>query len=75
MWTCTLGRIQRGTYKRVVIDLDETSVEIGRTVTWRAKDADYSVKIVGDLAIGSDGRRYVSVQNASTGVPFDELDL
>jgi hypothetical protein len=48
-------------------------IEVGRTVIWKAKDRDYPVTIVGDLGVGPDGRRYVSVDCASTGIPLDEL--
>ena len=47
--------------------------KVGRTVIWKAKDGDYPVTIVGDLGVGPDGRRYVSVDCGSTGIPLDEL--
>ena len=59
--------------KKVVLDLSEAPLQIGRPVIWKAKDGDYPVTIVGDLGVGQDGRRYVSVDCASTGLPLDEL--
>ena len=57
------------------IALDETIFEPGRTLIWKAKDADYSVTVIGDLGVGADGRRYVSVENTSVGIPVDELEI
>lgn len=59
--------------EEVVLDLSEAPLQIGRTVIWRAKDGDYPVTIVGDLGVGQDARRYVSVDCVSTGLPLDEL--
>ncbi len=61
--------------EEVVLDLDVERVEVGRAVIWKAKDTDYSVTIAGDLGMGSDGRRYVSVASTCTGIPLDELEL
>ena len=60
------------TFAENILDI-EGKIEVGRTVIWKAKDGDYPVTIVGDLGVGPDGRRYVSVDCGSTGIPLDEL--
>ena len=60
--------------EEVVLDLNQAPIQVGRTVIWKAKDGDYPVTIVGDLGVGPDGRRYVSVDCANTGIPLDELN-
>jgi len=59
--------------EEVVLDLNQAPIQVGRTVIWKAKDGDYPVTIVGDLGVGPDGRRYVSVDCGRTGIPLDEL--
>jgi hypothetical protein len=59
----------------MILDLDELPVELGRAMIWKAKDGDCAVTIAGDLGVGPDGRRYVSVENSSTGIPLDELEI
>ena len=56
------------TVEEVVLDLNEAPIGVGTTAIWKAKDGDYPVTIVGDLGLGTDGRRYVSVNCASAGV-------
>jgi len=57
------------------VRLDDTPPEPGQAAIWKAKDSDYSVTIVGDLGMGMDGRRYVSVESTNAGIPLDELEL
>ena len=54
---------------------DAVRVLIGQSGLWCSKDGDYPVTITGDLGLGSDGRRYVSVRFVSTGIPLDEIEL
>jgi hypothetical protein len=58
----------------IILDWNEPKVAVGRTVVWRAKDGDYLVTIAGDLGVAADGRRYVSVESSSAGIPVDELE-
>jgi len=60
------------TFAQNILDV-EGKIEVGRTVIWRAKDGDYPVTIAGDLGVSPGGRRYVSVECSSTGIPVDEL--
>lgn len=45
----------------------------GTPATWRNQGVDQPVNITGDLGIGVDGRRYVSIAESNTGIPLDEL--
>jgi hypothetical protein len=60
------------TFAEKILDI-EGKIEVGRTV-WRAKDGDYPVTIAGDLGVSPGGRRYVSVESSSAGIPVDELE-
>jgi putative DNA primase/helicase len=40
---------------------------------WRNGENDQPVTVVADLGTGTDGRRYVSIQGSSAGVPLDEI--
>jgi hypothetical protein len=45
-----------------------------RAATWRNKDHDQPVKVVGEAG-ELDGRRYVKIEGSDTGVPEDELEF
>lgn len=47
-------------------------VQIGAAI-WRTKAGDQPIEITGDMGIGPDGRRYVSVKGSQTSVPLDEV--
>jgi hypothetical protein len=49
--------------------------EEGVNAIWKNKDFDQPVKVVRDLGIGPDGRRYVQVQGSNTGIPIDEIQF
>ena len=43
--------------EEIILNLNEERLEVGRTLTWRAKNADFPVTIAGDLGVAPDGRR------------------
>jgi hypothetical protein len=42
---------------------------------WKSKEGDHVVTVRGHLGVGPDGRDYVSVLDAETGMPLDELEF
>ncbi|MBI2019228.1 hypothetical protein HYS95_00985 [Candidatus Daviesbacteria bacterium] len=40
---------------------------------WEAKDGDIPIRVIDDLGIGPDGRRYVQIEGSLTGIPLDNL--
>jgi hypothetical protein len=45
-----------------------------KQATWRNKDSDQPVKVVGELG-EKDGKRFYAIEGSSTGVPEDELEF
>jgi hypothetical protein len=58
------------TNNETVLDLPEVI-----KATWKSRDCDHSVTVLGDLGVGADGRHYVSVLDTRTGLPLDELEF
>jgi hypothetical protein len=48
-------------------------VKLGSAI-WHAADGDMPVTVTGDLGQAQDGRRYVFIQESTTGIPFDEIE-
>ena len=42
---------------------------------WQTKGVDYVVVVLEYLGKGNDGRRYVSIEGSSAGIPLDELQF
>ena len=65
---------------RALLELSEdafpTKAELypSRVATWRNKDHDQPVTIVGELG-EKDGRRFYAVKETTTGIPEDELEF
>ena len=59
----------------IVLDLPEEMRDTEKSVVWKSKDGDRYVTVTGDLGLGPDGRRYVSVRDTLTGLPLDELEV
>ncbi len=58
-----------------ILDLPEVTSDTEKPAIWKSKDGDHCVTVMGDLGVGPDGRRYVSVRDTLTGLPLDELEL
>lgn len=50
----------------------EKDIRLGEAI-WRSKEGDQPIAVTGDMGVGPDGRRYVSVSGSKTGVPLDEI--
>ena len=59
--------------KRAQIGSKSTEeIKLGEA-TWKNKDFDQPVKVVQDMGVGPDGRRYVKVEGSNSAVPYDEI--
>ncbi len=57
----------------LTVDLDAREVQLGPAF-WRSDDGDMPVTVTGDLGIGRDRRRYISIKEGRCGIPFDEIE-
>jgi hypothetical protein len=57
----------------LTVDLDAREVQTGPAF-WRSDDGDMPVTVTGDLGIGRDRRRYISIKEGRCGIPFDEVE-
>jgi hypothetical protein len=46
-----------------------------RSATWKNKDHDQPVTVIGDLGNGPDGKHYLKIAESDTGVPEDDLEF
>lgn len=69
-WYLGQGGTKVNSINETVLDLPEVI-----KATWRSRDGDHSVTVLGDLGVGPDGRHYCSVQDTCTGLPLDELEF
>ena len=68
-------RHRLNTISEMVLDLPEKMGSTEKTAIWKSKEGDRRVTVIGDLGVGPDGRRYVSVLDARAGLPVDELEF
>lgn len=48
-------------------------MERARAATWRNKDVDQPVTVIGDAGVAADGRIYVRISGSDTAIPEDEI--
>jgi hypothetical protein len=55
-----------------LVGLSNEAVRLG-PATWRNKDYDAPITIIGDAGLGPDGRRYARIAEGTTAIPLDEV--
>lgn len=51
----------------------KAELEQPRPATWRNKDHDQPVSVIGEAGTGPDGKRYLKIEGSETAIPEDEL--
>jgi DNA primase len=70
----SIGRTGGGDGEETLTPIEDACepIQTGPAI-WRNQDSDQPVEVTGDLGIGSDGRRYVSIADSLSAIPSDEL--
>lgn len=70
----SIGRAGDGDGGETLTPLEDSCepIQTGPAI-WRSRDSDQPVEVTGDLGIGPDGRRYVSITDSLSAIPNDEV--